>query len=53
MDTSKIEQNPVVKAIGLQALHLHQAIYERTDGRRERSERIASQAALAADSVVV
>jgi len=33
MDTSKIEQNPVVKAIGLQALHLHQAIYERTDGR--------------------
>lgn len=33
MDTSKIEQIPAVKAIGLKALHLHQAIYERTDGR--------------------
>ncbi|HEX4249192.1 MAG TPA: nitroreductase family deazaflavin-dependent oxidoreductase [Pseudonocardia sp.] len=33
MDTSKIEQIPIVKAIGLQVLHLHQAIYERTDGR--------------------
>ena len=33
MDTSRIEQIPAVKAIGLKALHLHQAIYERTDGR--------------------
>jgi len=33
MDTSRIEQIPVVKAIGIQALHLHQAIYQRTDGR--------------------
>ena len=32
MDTSRIEQIPAVKAIGLKALYLHQAIYERTDG---------------------
>lgn len=33
MDTSRIEQIPVVKAIGIKVLHLHQAIYERSGGR--------------------
>jgi len=33
MDTSRIEQIPAVKAIGIQVLHLHQAIYQRSGGR--------------------
>jgi deazaflavin-dependent oxidoreductase (nitroreductase family) len=33
MDLGKLETNPVVRAVGIRALQLHQLIYERSNGR--------------------